>query len=317
MKPKPSIWFLVSAMVAVLLIAGAAVLLFAGKKRERAVETELEARRQALSLGYERDPFPSAKNVEQEKASAAHLMQWYTNLVAQAGKGQLNIDERRPPVFMTQLGEAKRGLIAKAKTPERFPAEFAFGFDRYLGEGSKLPSPEHVPRLIHQLRVVETLCQILLDENVAGIQSVEREGFEGAVSTESGNATEPMSNADAGLIGEGALYGHFHFRLAFTATESALLGVLNHIAQHDLFMTVTRVDCRKQGEDVTPMEDIRKSLEPAGGAPGTEAVAAMPAPMIVAEPLSREQRIVCGVPVEAPMQVKMELDVYHFRKEGE
>ncbi|MCE9614959.1 MAG: Amuc_1100 family pilus-like protein [Lentisphaerae bacterium] len=307
MKPKPSVWFLVGAGVGGLLIAGAALLVVTSYGRVQATERQLKARREVLSGLYQADPFPSIDNVQRENENADKLRKWFVTLLDNARQGQLQLEERSPSTFMTLLGQTQRELIAGAKVPDRLPPNFALGFDQYFGEGSKLPSPEHVPRLTQQLKIIENICQVFLDENVTQIKSIHREFFEGdapSTTDATGESAYAAVNPKAGLMEEGASYGKFHFVIELEIRESALLGVLNRLARHEIFMVVTRLKLEKQGDDVQSVErESTKLSQPKATGPGA----------LVEEPLTREQRIVCGVAVEKAMLVTLDVDVYNFR----
>ena len=317
MKTKPSVFFLASAAVAVLLIGGSAALLYYSQKAVGALQQQLAARRTELAATYERNPFPSDENVRGEDAAAASLREWYGKLIEHARHGQLELEERSPSTFMKMLGDTQRQLMGTIKDPGRVPKEFAFGFDRYFGEGVKLPSPEHVPRLTQQLKIVDGLARVLFEENITRLRATQREGFEGGddsadLADEEGVRRASLSNPAAGLVPPGALYGKFHFILEFDARESALLGVVNRLTRHDLFTVVTRIEIKKNADDVhaitrkdaTPDEDAAESTAVPGSPPGR--------PALPAAPLSREERLVSGVALETPMTVTLELDVYNF-----
>lgn len=308
MKPKPSLWFVVGTAVAVVLIAGAALLLVSSTRSAKKVRQQLEQRRLELTTMYRANPFPSAENAQQENENTDELTKWYKTLVASASKGQLNVDERRPTAFMSQVGKVRQDLatgvgsnmVARARKDD---VDFAFGFDRYFLPNSPLPPPEHVARLMEQLLIVESLCQALFAENIIVLRALHREILEGAVTLQGGGPREPLINPDAGLLKGEALFAKFHFRLEIDATESALLGVLNRLARHDLFVVVTQVQMKKTGPDILSVESAERAA-----AQDPLAVELLPS-----ESLSRDQRLVCGLPVENPMQVVLDVDVYRFQ----
>ncbi len=296
MKSKPSIWFLVSALVSFLLIAGSAALLVLERRKAGDVDQRVARQRAELRMAYAREPFPSVENVAQERENTRRLREWHARLVAEAGKGQMAVEERSPSAFMALLGQVQPHLLAEGqRNPGRVPAGFGFGFDRYFVTGGKLPSPEHVPRLTQQLKIMESLTRILFEENVSRVITMHRELFEGGPSA--GENEGVLLNPQAGLTDAGGLYGRFHFALDFEAKESALIAVLNRLARHEMFTVVTRMEIVKLGEDVRPAERP---------APTPATVDLLP------EVLARQQRLVCGLALETPMRVKLNLDVYQF-----
>ncbi|MDA0990678.1 MAG: Amuc_1100 family pilus-like protein [Verrucomicrobia bacterium] len=306
MKTKPNMIFVICAAVSALLIAGAAVLVVFGFRGLAVTEGKLANKKMELSAFYKRQPFPSLDNVARERANVVELDNWFSNLVSRASQGQLQLEQRSPSTFMALLGQKKRQLVAESKDKIELPEAFAFGFDRYFASGSELPSPEHVPRLTQQLVIIEGLFRILYGEGATSVRSITRQIFEGADPNAKRN-TVASAPADAGLVPEDGLYARLNFRLDFTATERALLGVLNRIAADDLFWVVTRVDVVKAGPDVV-IPDLQR---PARGSERE------PQPLDTERrPLNlpRLQRMVWGPPMEQPMAVTIELDAYRFRE---
>lgn len=310
MKAKPSIFFMVGALVAVLLIVGSVLLLVTSVRQTAKTQRQLNSKRSELDRIYKREPFPSKENVQRELANTTVLREWYGKLVNEAGKGQLEPEERSPSTFMSLLGQTQRTLIAESKGGGRLPEDFAFGFDTYFGASSRLPDPKHVPRLTQQLKIVEGLCRMLFAENVTSIKAIRRDQFEAPTD---GAAPEPAPKGkkdaapavDVNGIPEGALYGKLHFSIDFEVRESSLLAILNQLARHDLFMVVTRVEVTKQ------MDDVPKAVRPEPAAVAAPAVAGAPA--LAPEPLRRQERLICGVAVESPMLVTLDLDVFQFK----
>jgi hypothetical protein len=70
-------------------------------------------------------------------------------------------------------------------------------------------------------------------------------------------------------------------------------------------MVVTRVEVTKQ------MDDVPKAVRPEPAAVAAPAVAGAPA--LAPEPLRRQERLICGVAVESPMLVTLDLDVFQFK----
>ena len=303
MKTKPSMFFVIGAVVAALLIAGSGVLVFTGFAGFGKTDRQYAAKRKALSAFYKLEPFPSNENVTRERENVEDLKAWYSNLMTRVSEGQLELEERSPSTFMALLGQKKRKLIAAAEDKVELPFNFAFGFDRYFAAGAQLPSPTHVPRLTQQLVIIESLCEALYAEEVLRIRAVNRQPLESLADR---RGARRGGGAEPGEIPEDGLYARLNFGLEFEATENALIGVLNRLAAHELFVVVTRLDMAKTRPDVTHAEDMGR-----GERAATAGVAAEP--VATDDVLSRLQRIVCGRPVESPMSISLGLDVYRFR----
>jgi hypothetical protein len=313
MKHKPSLLFMICAGVAALLIVGSSVLVFLSFQKLKKTSKQLKNAERALVGYYQDAPFASKANVIQEKRNDYQLTGWYSNLVAQASEGQLDLTEKRPSRFMDLLYRAQRRLLTNHLDRVTVPAKFAFGFDRYFGEGSQLPSPEQVPRLTQQLVIINRLCRMLYAEGAESISSVGRDRFEGGSNSTADRRSRRRAGAvdpDVGLIKPGMLFAKLTFTLEFVATERVVMGLLNRISRDELFIVPTRLSMRKTGNDVKlyelPTDDEGKPVASLGEA-GTAVVAPE-------KERSRLERIVCGLPIETPMQVQLTLSVYKFGK---
>jgi hypothetical protein len=311
-----------------LVLALTGFLLFRGMAELNRTQQELTAQRTELAGYYRKDPFPSPGNVTREAQNVELLNGWVQQLLETARKGQVESEERTPSSFVNLLGDRRNRLLAIADgTGMKLPSkDFAFGFERYFAAGSSLPAPEDVPRLTQQLRILDELCTVLFEEQVSELMAVEREEFESGPSAGAArrgaarlHAATPDSVAKAGVLGPDDLFAKLHFVLEFKAQEKALAAVLNRLAAHRLFVVVTALTIDKD------MPDVRRARLPEGEEaaevgergserPADEGGAADIAGSSTNVILPRSQRLISGLPVQAPMRVTMELDVYRFRK---
>ncbi|NIY14597.1 MAG: hypothetical protein GWM98_06750 [Nitrospinaceae bacterium] len=227
----------------------------------------------------------------------------------ESGKGQLTLEMRRPSQFMRLLGDTRKRLIpmANAEGAEVVDENFAFGFERYLEEGSELPSPVHVPRLAHQLLILDRVCSILFEEGVTKLTTTRREVFEGGPVVSRRRSGAAPVQSDAGELKEGDLYARMRFSVDFEARESALVRAIDRLASNELFIVVNSLDCRKVGEDIA-MEKIPESgtlnLNPdEEGLEVDQLGRLFP---------SRYERVISGAEAETPMAVTLSFDVYRF-----
>jgi len=316
MKAKKNIIFVAGgvAFLLLLLLAGAA--LVNTFMRKRSSEQALAGKRMEFQSVYATKPFPSGRNVAREKENGKNLRAWFVQLLDMARKGQVEPSERSPSNFMSLLSEKRKQLDGLSKSVGTvLPADFGFGFDRYFASSGALPAPDDVPRLTQQLVVVDKISMVLFDEKVDQIDAIEREEFEG-VGDASGETAEPrrlrpeeelkmQAAKNAGVMAHGAWSARFHLKIKIKAHEKSLLGVLNRLAAHEMFVVVTSVTTSKTAVDVKEAV-VKKTVnrDASGGAAVLEPDAAT---------LSRAQRTVSGPVVEGPMDVTIELDVYRFR----
>jgi hypothetical protein len=301
------------AVVAALFLASA-LALYRGIRRWSETSRGLEKRKREFAGYYAQDPFPSGQNTQREKENVETLNRWFGELLAAVRAGQIESTDHRPSAFVNLLGE-KQGYLEASGT-DIVPKKFSFAFDAYFAPAPPLPSPEHVPRLIEQLLIIEKLCLVLFREEVIAIKGIRRDEIErlGAAAgsgatfryTGAGDVGTDASDPNAGVIGKDALFTKYRFTVEFVAREKTVWNVLNRLASHDLFVVVTSLRFTKSGRDVTLPEMPRGEAGAAEGAasraPGKEGI-------------PPEQRVVSGPDRESPLQVEMRLDVYKFRKE--
>ena len=291
--PRKNLSFLIGAVIAVLLIAGAATLAGLGLRASRMARREVDRQLDKLKWYYRQDPFASATNVVRETRNTGEVRAWFDRLANEARAGQLPPQQRTPPIFMRELGLMQKELLRRASAlgDGVVSESFGFGFDPYFAQGSSLPRTEDVPRLLMQLQIIQTVSRILFDEGIVNLQSIKRQAFEERVQ----DRVSPVS-PDVGLIAEGQSFAGLRFTFQFVAREKALLAILNRLAAHDRFIVVTDVSVEKQGDDVVMRDDRRIP-----GAP---------------DRLTRMQRLVSGGVIEAPSLVTLSFNVYRFREEG-
>ena len=295
---------MVSAIVAAAVLVVVGFLLFRAIARLRTSEKRLEKHTRELVAFYNKEPFPSAENEARERENAGAINERFDELMGLAREGQIRLEKRpSPSTFMGLLGNRKSQFLAYAERHGvGLPTDFNFGFDSYFDEGGSLPSPDHVPRLMQQLIIIQNLCQVMCQAGISDVGRLQRDEFEGSVSSHGRQGAATAARAqNAGIIGEDDLFAKFHFILEFRAREQALINVLNRLAAHKLFIVVTNVNIQKAGPDVKEPAVAVKDDDEEGSA---DADAEEIPPVL--------QRTVSGLPLETPMRVTLELDVYRF-----
>ena len=303
--------------VAVLVALGVAgYLLVSGIGHFGAIEREFQGSKDTLGRYYRQDPFPSQGNVSRERRNVDLLKEWFDRTASAMAEGQVGSEEKSPSLFTGFLGEERARLEREAG--DAVPEDFAFGFARYFEKGGELPAPDDVPRLTEQLQIVGNLCAVMFDAGVKSLSSVVREEFEGGPVSVGRSQVRPgrptrtrmgdLKNPDAGLIPEGESYGKYHFVIEFAALEENIWKVLNGFAKNRMFIVPTGVWLKKSGVDVKVVEHVERA--PGAGRPGEGGAAGDEG-----LPKYRRQRLVSGPRLETPLGVRIELDVYVFRKD--
>jgi hypothetical protein len=330
MKKAQIITLTVCVIGGVALLA-AAWTLFRGVVRFNLAAGALDDAKRQLTGYYQEAVFPSAENVQREKDNTLQVTRWYEELTTALRAGNVTNSERSPSRFVGILERARERLLRDAQAAgTELPKSFAFGFDRYTGTGT-LPRPDDVPRLTEQLILVTRVCIILFENRVKELRVVERALFEEGADVApaaaaagpgrrpaagSGGAGAgpvgglPASGEQPGIIPEGGLYGRYRFAFEFNAKETSLLSILNALASSPVFTVVNVIRGAKEVPVLlpavaeTPVAELAADTVGAGvGDKKQEAPSERLGPNYP----------VCGLEMEIPMQVRIELDILKFK----
>lgn len=339
MKKAQIITLSVCAVGGIALLA-AALVLFRYVHRFNEASKALDKAKKQLAGHYQEPVFPSSGNVKQEQSNAEDLNRWFDQLEKALSTGNVNSSERSPSQFVGILERARAKLLREAQAAEtELPENFAFGFERYAGTGT-LPRPDDVPRLTEQLVLVNRVCKILFENRVKSIGLVERAGFEdtpaggatpatpvpveapppagrravagrGRASAQQSAAVAPPAAGQPGIIAGDALYGKYRFAFEFNAKESGLIGILNALTVSSSFTVVNLVRLAKDVPVLMPTSGMRTQPGPDAGVLPT----GLPEAATLAPVISRlgPNYPVCGLEMEIPMRVRIELDVFKFK----
>ena len=319
-----------------LLVALFALLAAGGFALVRRTAAAREAREQRdaaftrLAALFQSNPFPDAGNADRMNSQVQRLGQMRAAMTNALAQRDVPLPELSPSRFIQDLQTALRDrLQARAPIVEGsrvIPEGFAFGFDRYLAANAPMPAEADVPRLAQQLVMVENLVNEVYASQVSALRGIEREVFEAADGTapETG-AARPGDRARAGASG---LYRSQRFRLVVEGRQSTIGDLLNRIAAMPMFVVVQDVEMLKKGEDLRPPQTAAPAA-PAPGATGAslfgspEAArptapageADAPAEASVSD-LPPSRRLVSGREIDPPIEARIELDVFNFKREG-
>lgn len=318
MQSRRKLLIIIVAGILALLLVGAATVMVRGFLQLQEVDQNLQNASETLTTLYSQNPFPSGGNLRLERENIKSIGEELTGLQLAMGAGQVEPVAQSPAKCITQFWETRNSLLARAGTAIKVDKGFDFGFGRHMK--GDLPSIQDVPRITQQLKIVETLCDILYAAKISSLTGISRQEFEsdaalavapgkpGPVPVKAGNemVVKNVVDAMAGIVPLGQLYGRWRFAVQFTARENALLNVLNGLARSPVFIVVSRMEVkgdekvfdRKEAEAVAAKsaenpegKDVKDALKP------------------------RDARVVCGR--DALVNVKLELDVYQFAKPQE
>lgn len=328
MKKAQIITLSIGVFSGIALLAAGWVLLRAVIRFNEVAES-LDGSKRQLEGYYQEAVFPSTENVWREQTNTVELTRWFEELTAALRKGNVVSVERSPSRFVGILERARDLLLRDAQAAgTELPKSFAFGFDLYSGTGT-LPRPDDVPRLTEQLALVTRVCRILFENRVKELRVVGRAVFEEGAPVSTGAATAPgrrsisapragaessrglaSSVEQPGVIPEGGLYGKYPFVFEFNAKETALISIINALAASPVFTVVNVIQIQKEVPVLLPVADealaAGTATDPLGLGLGDKPVEPSTAHLGPGYP-------VCGLEMEIPMQVRIELDIYKFK----
>ncbi len=314
---------LVPGVVAGLLLVEAAVLAVAALGRSRA-EAELRRSAERLARLHDRDPFPSAENLEVERGSLDRFEYGYGEFFAELAADPFPADDVEAADFSARAqGVVERLRKRAGGAGVKLPKSLEAGFAQYASGGA-VPDPQHVPRLVRQLYSVERVADVLVGGGVDSIDRLSRDEFEvqgeeaEAPSRGRRHLRRPTPTEGGGdRAAQAASFVHpqggymvERIEASFTAREDALWRVLELFATAPHFMVVRefahRTDTRiptydpeavKRGEG--PDEEMARYLAE-GILTGKEA-------------LPRTERIIAG---QEAVSVDLVVEVYNFEMDA-
>jgi len=325
------------------LFMGAGFMLYKGITGFNESRSNLDNLKIQLEQHYKAKIFPSQENVKIELDNSKQADEWFNSLISMLSKGNIVRNERSPSLFITAGNKVRSSLKAKArKAGTVLPdskSSFAFGFERYTGTDGALPKSEDVPRLIEQLVIINKISTILFQNGIKEMSSVKRDVFESTGALASEGAAEDNGNnrrrrnarngrdrrhsqaagggsanvSQVGIISGDSHYAKMHFVFDFRAKEKALLDILNAFSTSKMFIVVTSVSLSKATPELVP-----KIAEPL--TPDSDAIIGLgnrrqkKEKEAVAPPRLGPNYPVCGIKLEIPMDIHLELDVYKFKE---
>lgn len=341
----------------ILIALGAVAVIVAGVFVNRAVSgfsasrAGMEERDSALAdleKVYRDEIFPSAANVNALKGDVARYAEVRDSFVAALTNLNVRPPTSRvtPSAFMQTLQTFVAKKIEKAPVNggrESVAEDFAFGFDRYIGD-PVMPSESDVPRLVQQLLITSKIVDALYAAGLVQLRAMTREVFETAAARTPSSAKPEDSSPRSRLGRAGAqsakpgpkggkttaveqaepLFGSQRFTVDFSAYEHSVVDFLNRLASLDCFAVVSDIQISKGQPDIRvpeekdravdeerPRREGRTSRRRRGEDSGE------PAPPPTApsgqKQLTVAQRLMTGPDIDPPLDVKLTIDVYDFR----
>ncbi|MBM4164062.1 MAG: hypothetical protein FJ222_06445 [Lentisphaerae bacterium] len=298
MKRKQIAMVGLGVAMAGVLIGSGCVLASALSHTEDVARTR-DNKRAELGRIYSEPVFPSTAHVTMIHDDTRALSSWNTDFI-KTQRAILQVETNlSPSQFKIQVLQPAIRELAKTQTDggaRVVAADFAFGFDAYI-PGDRMPAVADIPRLAVQLELTRRLCREMFAANVIVLTKIQHAVSDRATPETPAHASRatrlgavaprPMADLDRNPP---TLTGRHPFILEFTARKGAMLAVLNRLASCDLFVTVRDIDVRKAGSDVKAPPENWMEMGDA----------------------HHQQRVVSGPELDAPLLVRMTLDVEIF-----
>lgn len=279
--------FCILCVVAVLVFAGgSALVVMESSKLSKSKQKVASADSQIKGLLYA-NPAPTSENVQAAQQNAEELSAKLLSIREDLQRGSrltISSDGTRVMSGLQKYISNYRREVASHKNadgvaaPIQVPADFAFGFERYLKTTQISDDPAVVPQLDKQRQVLSYILNQLMAADPAGIQAVEREILGDVDAKATGFQINPAISARV----PGAIET-LAFRVTFTGYTPALRKFLNNLAQFDLPIVVRSVDADRPATN-TEAASAKKSkasniddiFSVFGGSSSTETAEAAP-----------------------------------------
>ena len=237
--------FCILCVVAVLVFAGGCVLVVAESGKLSKSKKQVASTDSQINGLLTADPAPTSGNVQAAQQNSDELNAKLISIREDLQRGSrltISNDGTRVMSGLQKYISNYRRQVASHKNvdgvaaPIQIPADFAFGFEKYLKTTDIDEDSAVVPVLDKQRQVLSYILNQLIAADPAGIQAVEREALEDTGAEASGfRINEAVSARVPDAIDTLA------FRVTFTGYTPALRKFLNNLAEFNLPIVVRSV----------------------------------------------------------------------------
>jgi hypothetical protein len=202
------------------------------------------------------------------------------------GNGINAIGKEDPVAWKHDLDEDVRALTTDARSSVvALPADFYFGFSRYLTES---PSDESTAVLSKQRTAIKAIAEILINAKVNSIDKVRRTYEEDPHAASAAPSADDHTAGDQlggyAVTAKGGYYVAYPFEFDFNATAETLRPVIDELIKSPYVFVVRTVEVHNDKLTSPTADDLAKMAVPTGGAaasaidagPGGVAAAAAP-----------------------------------------
>lgn len=258
-------------MLLLLTIAGVVVIVMAAGKTAES-EKKLAAAERDLKAALTLAPAPTETNLEASEANIQELKAALAKQIASTQGRNATLMSQRPPLSGTDMfydlvaykneldRDARNITPVNATAPGiKLPANFDWGFSRFLQAGAGQPPPEqYIPQIFRQKLVINYLIRKLMATGPQSIVSIQREpivvprsaaaqpraGGGGAAGGQQQLRSDEFFPTSAETVAIPGAIETMAFRITFTGYTQNLRTFLKDIASFELPLVVRSVDVK-------------------------------------------------------------------------
>lgn len=309
--------------VSALLLAGAGFLTWRGFDGASEAEASMEKSLKEFKRLADEPVSPTQENLDACEKNLEETSERVAALARALFRGGVPLDRKTSPgnFVSRECSGTIAALVADApfNSAEKRVVEpdMQFGFETYSAkQGGFLPKPDQVPRLLHQLKLVDKLVRLIYAAGIEHLDAVGRIQFDAAGGGEGarqprerqrnrnrgGGAAVPVTSISVSppvFPADGSVpMSCERFGFVFSTKQEGLVAVVNAIGSMQPFAMVSELSLAKTGDDVLPPPppDQEAETKPVDG--------------IHEKPAPRTARLVSGPLFESPVSVTMFVDVF-------
>lgn len=320
---KNPIFILIVVLSVLVAISGGVLTFLQLGKISKAASAYKSAEQQYRSMAYA-EPSPTDANVEASKENVDALAEDLANIRDDLKRGA-NLDVSSDGVvvmaaiqqYISEYQSATADHLGPDGEPAPIstPQNFAFGFDRYIGEASVPGNRDTIPLIDKQRQILKDILDKLIASNPKSIDAVAREEVEVAAST-GGNT---QNNENRGFRIDPAISARvpgaietMAFKVSFTGYTQSLRLFLNAMTEFNLPVVVRSINVERVAKanekKAAPRNDLNSIFGVFGGQ-DTSATQEAPKPEakpVISDNLSKYTLILEFIDIVLPAQVEEE-----------
>lgn len=259
---KRNLSLLIGIIVAVAMMVGASILLVSGLGKNREISATLDAVQAEITELNNKEPFPSAENIQAVKQDTARHQQLLTNLqqvLVPASVPAVPTDQQLKQLLETTIFDLQREAeTANVVLPQKY--DFSFSAQRLV---AKFPEGSHLA-LATQIGEVKAITSILFKSGVQSLTSIARVPV---AAGETGGTTDYLNK---GIVTNRFTNPTPHYvtltpyQIRYKGFSTELEKVLDGLRRDPIFFLVKKVDIAGESAEVALPAGVEFAAPKAG-----------------------------------------------------